>query len=476
MENDKDQNTLCCPNCGSTALSTDKKGFGTGKFVAGTLIAGPLAGVLAGGIGKNKREVYCLKCGRKYTPGSTFNGLVTVKQYNSRKKLEAKMKASGEDKEIIAYGCGTCCAIIAFIFFIIAISNKTTELMAFGGFLVILTIIFFVSAKNKKKARLEKEAVMKMQKQQAVAKVAEQERELKIKEKKSQMTTSCKKCGATVQGNMKFCSNCGSAVEIDRIFFCPRCDSEIQNESVKFCSNCGYDLSSPIIEPTPVSSVTSASISIEESSTYTTNTIKKEKIGCLTWVGAFYLPYFFIFSKHKKVKTFSLIWLALIIMIGVICSASQNDSKKEDRVASSPKQTTIKESPSKNISVADITLYHQLPNSVQAELKKIGISEQFGTELTRRRDLEDTNDMRCYRIRKCCALPKGCNDTVHIYMKRGSLYEVTYCGRTILGNGIEIHIKQAVVDFYYKYAKDKLYEINDLVHEGWTPSAYATGN
>ena len=148
MENDKDQNTLCCPNCGSTALSTDKKGFGTGKFVAGTLIAGPLAGVLAGGIGKNKREVYCLKCGRKYTPGSTFNGLVTVKQYNSRKKLEAKMKASGEDKEIIAYGCGTCCAIIAFIFFIIAISNKTTELMAFGGFLVILTIIFFVSAKK----------------------------------------------------------------------------------------------------------------------------------------------------------------------------------------------------------------------------------------------------------------------------------------------------------------------------------------
>ena len=233
----------------------------------------------------------------------------------------------------------------------------------------------------------------------------------------------------------------------------------------KFCSNCGYDLSSPIIEPTPVSSVTSASISIEESSTYTTNTIKKEKIGCLTWVGAFYLPYFFIFSKHKKVKTFSLIWLALIIMIGVICSASQNDSKKEDRVASSPKQTTIKESPSKNISVADITLYHQLPNSVQAELKKIGISEQFGTELTRRRDLEDTNDMRCYRIRKCCALPKGCNDTVHIYMKRGSLYEVTYCGRTILGNGIEIHIKQAVVDFYYKYAKDKLYEIKDLLIE-----------
>lgn len=117
-----------------------------------------------------------------------------------------------------------------------------------------------------------------------------------------------------------------------------------------------------------------------------------------------------------------------------------------------------------------------MPRSIQADLKKIGISEQVGTELNRRKDLEDTNDMRCYRIRKCCVLPKGCNDTMHIYIKNGSLHEVTYSGRTILGDGKKIHIKQAVVDFYYKYAKDKLYEIKDLIQAGWTPSSYATGN
>ena len=37
-------------------------------------------------------------------------------------------------------------------------------------------------------------------------------------------------------------------------------------------------------------------------------------------------------------------------------------------------------------------------------------------------------------------------------------------------------LRDLITGVYYKYAKDKLYEIKDLVHEGWTPSAYATGN
>ena len=64
-----DENGLaCCPKCGSTSLSANKKGFGIGKALVGaTLTLG--VGLLAGGIGRNKIEVICLKCGNKFKPG-----------------------------------------------------------------------------------------------------------------------------------------------------------------------------------------------------------------------------------------------------------------------------------------------------------------------------------------------------------------------------------------------------------------------
>lgn len=59
----------CCPKCGSTSLSANKKGFGVGKAAAGVFLTGGAIGVLAGGIGANKVQVTCLNCGHKFFPG-----------------------------------------------------------------------------------------------------------------------------------------------------------------------------------------------------------------------------------------------------------------------------------------------------------------------------------------------------------------------------------------------------------------------
>lgn len=63
LEND---NQARCPSCGSTSLSANKKGFGMGKAVVGTLAFGVIGGALAGSIGAKKIEVTCLKCGKVF--------------------------------------------------------------------------------------------------------------------------------------------------------------------------------------------------------------------------------------------------------------------------------------------------------------------------------------------------------------------------------------------------------------------------
>lgn len=58
----------CCPKCGSTSLSANKKGFSLGKAAAGAFVAGPV-GLVGGTMGANKLEVTCLNCGHKFKPG-----------------------------------------------------------------------------------------------------------------------------------------------------------------------------------------------------------------------------------------------------------------------------------------------------------------------------------------------------------------------------------------------------------------------
>lgn len=64
----KASGVACCPKCGSTSLSANKKGFSFGKAATGAFIAGPV-GLVGGTLGANKLEVTCLNCGHKFRPG-----------------------------------------------------------------------------------------------------------------------------------------------------------------------------------------------------------------------------------------------------------------------------------------------------------------------------------------------------------------------------------------------------------------------
>lgn len=61
-----EQGIVYCPKCLSTSISSQKKGFGVGKALVGGALTGGI-GLLAGAIGSNKIELYCMKCGNKFT-------------------------------------------------------------------------------------------------------------------------------------------------------------------------------------------------------------------------------------------------------------------------------------------------------------------------------------------------------------------------------------------------------------------------
>lgn len=60
---------ICCPFCGSTQITANKKGFGVGKAAAGAILTGNIIGASAGMIGSNKIIITCLKCGKQFSPG-----------------------------------------------------------------------------------------------------------------------------------------------------------------------------------------------------------------------------------------------------------------------------------------------------------------------------------------------------------------------------------------------------------------------
>lgn len=66
----KEEENVCCPKCGSSQLSANKKGFSLGKAVVGGLVLVPVAGVVTGMIGKNKIIITCLRCGKQFKPGN----------------------------------------------------------------------------------------------------------------------------------------------------------------------------------------------------------------------------------------------------------------------------------------------------------------------------------------------------------------------------------------------------------------------
>jgi len=63
-----DANSVRCPKCGCTQLSTQKKGMSGGCACCGALLVGPL-GLLCGLKGANKVIITCLKCGHQWSRG-----------------------------------------------------------------------------------------------------------------------------------------------------------------------------------------------------------------------------------------------------------------------------------------------------------------------------------------------------------------------------------------------------------------------
>lgn len=61
-------NEVHCPECGSTQISANKKGFSGSNAVAGALLTGGI-GLLAGTAGSNKIIITCLNCGHQFFPG-----------------------------------------------------------------------------------------------------------------------------------------------------------------------------------------------------------------------------------------------------------------------------------------------------------------------------------------------------------------------------------------------------------------------
>lgn len=95
--------TIRCPKCNSSELHVDKQGFKTGRALAGGLITGNiLASLAAGGIGMNKIQITCLKCGYKFNAGEAYS---TTSIANDRNLAEFEKHVIKEKEETAMYLC-----------------------------------------------------------------------------------------------------------------------------------------------------------------------------------------------------------------------------------------------------------------------------------------------------------------------------------------------------------------------------------
>lgn len=85
MEDHSDK--LYCPYCGSSQLTSNKKGFGPGKALTGAVLTGGI-GLLAGFIGSGKVKITCLKCGKEFKPGELRTSPVSDAQIKEKKQQD----------------------------------------------------------------------------------------------------------------------------------------------------------------------------------------------------------------------------------------------------------------------------------------------------------------------------------------------------------------------------------------------------
>lgn len=64
----KTKEIVCCPKWESTQITANKRGFSLGKAILRSTISLGV-GLIAGGIGKNKIEITCLRCGYRWKAG-----------------------------------------------------------------------------------------------------------------------------------------------------------------------------------------------------------------------------------------------------------------------------------------------------------------------------------------------------------------------------------------------------------------------
>ena len=58
-----------CPNCGSTQITANRRGFRLGSAALGGMLFGRVGALLGGLGGRNKIRITCLKCGHVFKPG-----------------------------------------------------------------------------------------------------------------------------------------------------------------------------------------------------------------------------------------------------------------------------------------------------------------------------------------------------------------------------------------------------------------------
>lgn len=110
---EEQEDKLYCPNCGSSQLVANKKGFGAGKALTGAVLTGGI-GLLAGFIGSGKVKVTCLECGCTWKPGELLT--------EPPKKEEPKYDENGNQVQEEDYGgCAIAIGIISLIFIFAAI-------------------------------------------------------------------------------------------------------------------------------------------------------------------------------------------------------------------------------------------------------------------------------------------------------------------------------------------------------------------
>ena len=87
--------SVICPKCGSKNIYAGKKGFNTGRAIAGGLLTGNIFVVAAaGGIGANKVVLTCLECGHTFNIGEGGKALPTreeIEEFRKRTIPRAEM-------------------------------------------------------------------------------------------------------------------------------------------------------------------------------------------------------------------------------------------------------------------------------------------------------------------------------------------------------------------------------------------------